>query len=245
MSRCMMNEKYRQIYQEKVFYLLNKIGIKAAKKDRSDTRKPVSIKDAIVECTRFKKGEIQFDTSQFSNLVFPSPHQMIFISHQSSDINHVWDIIGAIIDSCPYTECFIDSVYWENVYQAIEELQSRHARKDENTLLQSKCNDISKHMYLTLSTALIKAIKNSPMFVYIPPKDDVSMSGKKQMKTKSPWLALELLTSSLLEEPTKRIASYGKPEIINENLHFMYTLEIGHLHKVSVKDLVNEISHLN
>lgn len=232
-----------KINQIDVLYRLNKNGLN--KHCKGSAYETISVKDAILECTSVSNGNIMFHATQFTQLVFPAPQQMIFVSHLACDIERVKKIVQIIECRCPNVRCFIDSYFWENVYDAIEVLQSEYARKGENFYWHSECSVISKHMYLTLSMALIEAIKKSPIFVFIPPITEGSCCSTNKLVTESPWLALELLISSLLEEPMIKEAANGIPKMVNESVHFIHTSNTEHLHPVSLDVLIGVISKTN
>lgn len=195
-------------------------------------------------CTTVADEEVWFNADRFARLVFPVPHRMIFISHLSQDAERVKQIVQEIKVMCPGIRCFVDSEYWENVYSAIEMLQSEYARVEgeDGSYWHHKCSEISKHMYLTLAKSLVEAIKHSPLFIFVPPKDDISLLDANRIRTESPWLALELLTSSLLVEPElKKNAAYNAVRMVNESLNISHAADIGHLHQLTRPELVQLI----
>lgn len=203
-----------------------------------------SVKEAIMTCTTVAGEEVRFDADHFARLVFPVPHRMIFISHLSRDAERVKQIVQVIKDKCPGIRCFVDSEYWENVYSAIEMLQSEYARVEgkDGSYWHHKCSEISKHMYLTLAKSLVEAIKNSPLFVFVPPEGGISQLAANRIRTESPWLALELLTSSLLVEPElKKNAAYNAVRMVNESLNISHAADIGHLHQLTLPEVVQLI----
>lgn len=199
--------------------------------------KSQSVKESIMTCTTVAGKEVRFDADHFARLVFPVPHRMIFISHLSQDAQRVKQIVQSIELVCPGVRCFVDSEYWKNVYSAIEMLQSEYARVEgkDGSYWHHKCSEISKHMYLTLAKSLVEAIKHSPLFIFVPPKDDTSLLDANQIRTESPWLALELLTSSLLVEPElKKNAAYNAARMVNESLNISHAVDIGHLRQLTL-----------
>ncbi|MEE1288379.1 MAG: hypothetical protein UHK44_07255 [Bacteroidaceae bacterium] len=203
-----------------------------------------SVKKSIMTCTTVAGEEVMFDADHFARLVFPVPHRMIFISHLSRDAERVKQIVQVIKVKCPGVRCFVDSEYWENVYNAIEMLQSEYARVEgkDGSYWHHKCSEISKHMYLTLAKSLVEAIKNSPLFIFVPPKDDISQLDANRIRTESPWLALELLTSSLLVEPElEKNAAYNAARMVNESLNIFHAADIGHLHQLTLPEVVQLI----
>lgn len=203
-----------------------------------------SVKESIMTCTTVAGEEVRFDADLFARLVFPVPHRMIFISHLARDAQRVKQIVQSIELVCPGVRCFVDSEYWENVYSAIEMLQSEYARVEgkDGSYWHHKCSEISKHMYLTLAKSLVEAIKHSPLFIFVPPKDDISLLDANRIRTESPWLALELLTSSLLVEPElEKNAAYNAARMVNESLNISHAADIGHLHQLTLPEVVQLI----
>ncbi|MBO5955337.1 MAG: hypothetical protein J6Q10_00885, partial [Clostridia bacterium] len=75
-----------------------------------------------------------------------------------------------------------------------------------------------------------------------PPKDDISQLDANRIRTESPWLSLELLTSSLLVEPElEKNAAYNAARMVNESLNIFHAADIGHLHQLTLPEVVQLI----
>lgn len=183
----------------------------------STTPYSLSLERAIVDCVSVTKDSVTFDTSTFSEMVFPTPRNMIFISHAHSEkdiANQIARYIEEKLTSIKPVRCFIDSDYWGSVYRAMDILKSRHALKSKPDDLYwcMPCTEISKNLFMILSMALQKAIRDSLMFLFVPPADqEETDTDLDTLTTSSPWIAQELLTSSLIPE-------YHKMEKIAESV---------------------------
>ena len=187
-------------------------------------------------------GDLIFDTKKFSSLVFPTPHNMIFISHLRNDVNEAKGIASMLEYSLSHmhpVRCFIDSDYWGNAYQALNILQNQYAVKNVYCNLH-KCNDIAKNVYAMLSMSLQKAIKESMMFIFVPPAGQNTTVDMKTLSIDSPWIAQELLTSSLIPECMRKSACENFSATANG--HFTYEAPIAHLSEATVLGLIEQFN---
>lgn len=189
-------------------------------------------------------GELIFDTEKFSSLVFPTPHNMIFISHLSKEVNvakGVARILEYTLSHIHPVRCFIDSEYWGNAYLALDKLQNKYAVENGH-YVRLKCNDIAKNVFAMLSMALQKAIKESMLFLFVPPTGQNTTIDMKTLPIESPWIAQELLTSSLIPEyePLRKLACENFSAAAN--VHFTYEAPIEHLSEATVLGLIEQLN---
>lgn len=201
-----------------------------------------SIMHYIDECTSQIGNDIQIDASKLEEKFFPTPHRMIFISHRSNNIDAAKEVKTLIENACPKFSCFIDSDVWANIHCILTLLHSKYALNNNGTYDYASCNNITKHLCLILSMALIKAIKDSIYFLYIPSKEENHLD-IRSVATDSPWVCQELLTASLLQEPLKLLfedTRFIKKAVMN--LQFKYTADTEHLHTSSLANFINFIT---
>lgn len=209
-----------------------------------------SIKKAILNSVSVTGNRVTFDAENFSKLVFPTPQNMIFISHAHREKKvacEIAKVIESTISATKPVRCFIDSEYWESVYRTIDNLKTQHALKPghDDLYLCMQCNEISKNLFMILSMALQKAIRDSLMFIFVPPADqDAPVADMDTLTTSSPWIAQELLTSSLIpewQEMTKIAESVQATE--EPSIEFKYAAPWKHLHKGTVNDAISSLKN--
>lgn len=198
--------------------------------------------EIIDSCTSLKgDNDVVIDATALQRKLFPTPHRMIFISHLSDDIGLVRRIKQTIEDYAPNYCCFLDSDLWGNIYKAQSALQNKYAYDTETGLYYLETtNNIAKHLHMTLSMALTKAIKASPFFLYVPTIGDID-EDSEELITKSPWVCHELLTSSLLWDfvPLKESVDIVKAAA---RLGFNYKANISHLHLANLDAFIKLIN---
>lgn len=196
----------------------------------------------INECTSQIGNDIHIDASKLEEKFFPTPHRMIFISHRSKNIKAAHEVKTLIETACPKFSCFIDSDVWANIHYILTVLHSNYAYNNDGTYDYESCNNITKHLCLILSMALIKAIKDSIYFLYIPDEEERNLD-IRSVVTDSPWVCQELLTASLLQEPLKLLCENdGLIKNAAINLQFRYTADSEHLHTSSLANFINYIN---
>lgn len=199
--------------------------------------------EIIDSCTSHKgDNDVVIDAAALQRKLFPTPHRMIFISHLSDDIGLVRRIKQTIEHYAPNYCCFLDSDLWGNIYKAQSALQNKYAYDTETGLYNLETtNNIAKHLHMTLSMALTKAIKASPFFLYVPTIGDID-EDSEELITKSPWVCHELLISSLLRDfvPLNESVDFVK---VAASLGFNYKVNISHLHLANLRNFINIIKN--
>lgn len=193
----------------------------------------------IKQCTsKVSDYDIEINADKLQQILFPTPHRMIFISHLSADRDEAHEIKYLLEEYCTDYSCFIDSDVWGNLYEVRKNLEDEYAHIRENLYSLEMVDNISKHLCLILSMALTKAIKDSPFFLYVPHGDESAIN-TNSITTESPWVCHELLTSSLLQEPP---ALFKEATVIankaTSNLAFKYRADTQHLHASALKDFI-------
>lgn len=198
--------------------------------------------EIIDSCTSLKgDNDVVIDATALQRKLFPTPHRMIFISYLSDNIELARNIKRIIEYNAPDYCCFLDFDLWGNIYEAQSVLQNKYAYDIETGLYYLEfTNNIAKHLHMTLSMALTKAIKASPFFLYVPTIGDID-EDSEELITKSPWVCHELLTSSLLRDfiPLNEAVDFVKA---SARLGFNYKANINHLHIANLATFINLIN---
>lgn len=221
-----------------VYYRFNDIGCKKWLRNNVPNRKKAeTLEQALRYCIPTKEG-CSLDAEKFSNALFPVPERVVFISHAHENAEEAKDLKNYLEDKNSDIQCFIDSEVWGNVYDALRSLQTRFGRK-KGVLTIEPCNEIARNLFLILSMALTKAIWNCMAFVYLP------VEGEDMNDTfiNSPWIAQELLASSMFPEFSHYFIKEGH-EMVNASssyLTFRYRADVSHLKKDSLAELANKL----
>lgn len=207
----------------------------------------VDILTAIQEAiTLDERNQIaSFDAAIFSEKTFPTPSNMIFISHSHADKERAVKIKQFIEKELP-VRCFVDSHYWQNVDEAFNLLKEKFARQEDkvNCYWCQPCSVIFKNLYMLLSMALQKAIRDSLMFIFVPPPGKEENVDMKRIFVESPWIAQELLTASLVPPHKLIVEELEKVAAQRTTLKFSHEVTLDELLVGSVSDVIQHIKKI-
>ena len=221
-----------------VYYRFNDTGCKKwLRNNAPDRKKAETLEQALQYCIPTKEG-CSLDAEKFSNALFPVPERVVFISHAHENAEEAKALKNYLEDKNSGIQCFIDSEVWGNVYDALWSLQIKFGRR-EAVFKIDPCNEIARNLFLILSMALTKAIWNCMAFVYLP------VEGEDMNDTfiNSPWIAQELLASSMFPEFNGYFIKESR-EMVNASssyLTFRYRADVSHLKKGSSAELAYKL----
>lgn len=221
-----------------VYYRFNDIGCKKWLRNNSPDRKNAETLEQALRYRIPTEEGCSLDAEKFSNALFPVPERVVFISHAHENAEEAKDLKNYLEDQNSDIQCFIDSEVWGNVYDALWILQTRFGRK-KGVLTIEPCNEIARNLFLILSMALTKAIWNCMAFVYLPGEGE----DMNDTFINSPWIAQELLASSMFPEFSHYFIKEGH-EMVNASssyLTFRYRADVSHLKKGSPEELANKL----
>ncbi len=225
-----------------VYYRFNDIGCKKWLQNNVPNRKKAeTLKQALQYCIPTKEG-CSLDAEKFSNALFPVPERVVFISHEHENAEEAKVLKNYLEYKNSDIQCFIDSEVWGNVYDALWILQKWFGRR-ESVFKIDPCNEIARNLFLILSMALTKAIWNCMAFVYLP----VEGEDKNDTFINSPWIAQELLASSMFPEFNDYFIKEGH-EMVNASssyLTFRYRADVSHLKEGTLSELADKLYKLN
>ena len=225
-----------------VYYRFNDIGCnKWLQNYGPNQTRAESLKQALRYAIPTAEG-CTLDADKFSNALFPTPERVVFISHAHENAEEAKALKNYLEDKNSDIQCFIDSEVWGNVYDALRILQIRFGWR-ESGLKIDPCNEIARNLFLILSMALTKAIWNCMAFVYLP------VEGEDMNDTfiNSPWIAQELLASSMFPEFNDYFIKEGH-EMVNASssyLTFCYRADVSHLKEGTPSELADKLYKLN
>lgn len=225
-----------------VYYRFNDIGCnKWLRNNSPDRKKAETLEQALLYCIPTEEG-CSLDAEKFSNALFPVPERVVFISHAHENAEKAKALKNYLEDQNSDIQCFIDSEVWGNVYDALRSLQTSFGRK-KGVLTIEPCNEIARNLFLILSMALTKAIWNCMAFVYLP------VEGEDMNDTfiNSPWIAQELLASSMFPEFNDYFIKESRETVkaSSSYLTFRYRADVSHLKKGSPAKLANKLLYLD
>lgn len=225
-----------------VYYRFNAIGCEKWLRSYAPNRtKAETLKQALQYHIQTAEG-CTLDAEKFSNALFPVPERVVFISHAHENAEEAKALKTYLEKKLPNIQCFIDSEVWGNVYDALWTLQKCFGCK-KGVLTIAPCNEIARNLFLILSMALTKAIWNCLVFVYLPGEgedmDDAFIN--------SPWIAQELLASSMFPESSDILIKEGREtgQASSSYLTFRYRADVNHLTVGTAETLHDELLWLH
>ncbi|RAZ51607.1 toll/interleukin-1 receptor domain-containing protein [Campylobacter hyointestinalis] len=150
-----------------------------SKKNEYDEDKKKLTNNIIEECYNPRYGS--FDGKKMQDRFFPQISQTsVFLSHSYKDIEKALSIKSKIESECKNIKVFIDSLYWQSVYDAEIKLAEQY-----NT------NTVLKHLHIMITTAIAQMIQSSRYFIFFESENSIA-DIKHNKTTESPWIYFEL-----------------------------------------------------
>ncbi|KAB0613784.1 TIR domain-containing protein [Campylobacter hyointestinalis] len=156
-----------------------------SKKNEYDEDKKKLTNNIIEECYNPRYGS--FDGKKMQDRFFPQISQTsVFLSHSYKDIEKALSIKSKIESECKNIKVFIDSLYWQSVYDAEIKLAEQY-----NT------NTVLKHLHIMITTAIAQMIQSSRYFIFFESENSIA-DIKHNKTTESPWIYFELEIANML-----------------------------------------------
>lgn len=192
------------------------------------------------------------NVSEIETEFFPKIDAHIFISHSHADISEAQKLANFLYSNFGL-KCFIDSVFWKNVDDIINELLLPPADKNRmfrtpngqpnNTIIST--SDIKRncsHAYMILGMSLLKIIDKTEAFFFLDSNNSTSFNPRNnQLATKSPWISLELLSTEILRRKPirshRRIQNAFESANFNESKAFFYPIDLSNLTAINYANL--------
>ena len=185
----------------------------------------------------------------------PVSNYDIFISHSHKDINLAKGLAGYLEEYCKVS-CFIDSLYWGNIDELLEEFNKKSLHEDKATGKEyfdhQSTKEVAKHANMILASALTEMINNSECVFFLNTDNSV-ISGSdviNKNETSSPWIYHEIfITSIIYRRETRRYALFKGQQIecnlIKRLPRFIYSLDLTGMTNLNDNDILNWGSKLN
>lgn len=177
---------------------------------------------------------------------FPEMECHIFLSHSHKDLETALYIAGLLYLRLEII-VFIDSTVWGYANNLLRKIDNKYCYNTTSKTYDYNLRNYStSHVHLMLSTALNNMIDKTECVFFLNTPNSVSTK-KITEKTFSPWIFSEINTSRIVRKKTpsrlqKQFKMYSEKDILSENkrseLQIEYQLELSHLVKLSLQDLL-------
>lgn len=197
----------------------------------------------------------EISANKIKQLITPVSNYDIFISHSHKDINLAKGLAGYLEEYCKVS-CFIDSLYWGNIDELLEEFNKKSLHEDKATGKEyfdhQSTKEVAKHANMILASALTEMINNSECVFFLNTDNSV-ISGSdviNKNETSSPWIYHEIfITSIIYRRETRRYALFKGQQIecnlIKRLPRFIYSLDLTGMTNLNDNDILNWGSKLN
>ncbi|MCA8100987.1 hypothetical protein [Burkholderia contaminans] len=193
-----------------------------------------------------KKGDLL--ASEIVADWFPLTDADVFLSHSHKDSNLVIQISGWLREKFGLTS-FIDSCIWGYSEDLLKIVDDEYCyQKDKGTYSYEKRNKSTAHIYMMLSTALIKMLDNCECIFFINTPHSISPKAyiETEGTTDSPWIYSEIAMTSLVQKRSPQehrervlIKAGLATEAYDHALQIKYDVDLTHLARLTADNLLN------
>ncbi|TKX29181.1 hypothetical protein [Campylobacter aviculae] len=218
-----MHERNLKININKIQYCYNKNEYNKNKED---------LTNIIKECYNLKNES--FDGTKMQNYFFPQISQTsIFLSHSYKDIKKALYIKSEIENNYKNVKVFVDSLYWQSVYDA-----------EINLAKQYQTNTVLKNLHIMISTAITQMIQSSRYFIFLESENSI-IDIKHNKTTESPWIYFELKIANMFNQKEITYGYENFLESLQENrkipMRCFFNIDdiIKNMTEIKLNDLLN------
>lgn len=194
----------------------------------------------------------QLDGDQIINDWFPEVKTNMFLSHSHKDEKIAFFLAGLFREAFKI-DTFIDSAVWGYSDDLLKQLDDKYCKNSDGSYNYLKRNYSTAHVHMMLSNSLNRMIDNCECIMFLNTPNSIVTSNEINNKTNSPWIFSEINTSIIIQKKTPKrlqqrvkVFSSNEMKMLNENeqqqLLIDYTVELSHLTKINLKDLVKWLS---
>lgn len=180
--------------------------------------------EKVIKNSKLKNGNI--DAEILRQLMFPEIEADVFISHSHNDFSEACKLAG-YLNKKLNKRVFIDSVFWNNIYDLGYELNSKYSKMSDGYFSYEKHEYMTSRLYILLITALSNMINKSDTFIFLNTQNSLL----EDETTHSPWIYYELFEASKLQKT-----------ILTESKHF--ATDSMPVFVYDVKDYVNKLQSI-
>lgn len=151
-------------------------------------------------------GQIIVDGQKVSDTVFPNFHSDVFISHSHNDKDIMYYIADRLTKELKL-KVFADEFFWGSADELLREIDNRYCfdgyTQECTKIYRYKDRNLTtSHVHIMLSSAIMKAIDQCEMLLFLNTGNSVPNIGERFYKgryTLSPWIYHELLFASMVQ----------------------------------------------
>ncbi|BCZ17486.1 hypothetical protein NHP190003_07680 [Helicobacter sp. NHP19-003] len=194
--------------------------------------------DLVAQIIKKVRGKNGISGDGLQKLLFPKVRgSQIFLSHAFKDKDKALYIRECIETEQPQCRVFIDSLYWQSVYEAQEELKKLGA------------SNAAKNLYPMLCVALAQMIQTCRYFIFIETKHSLGVVQDLQddlnnLHTQSSWIYYELQIARLFLKQ-KQPQIQASLERLNESAEIPFYYNVTSILKamklISLDSLVRQL----
>jgi hypothetical protein len=179
---------------------------------------------------------------------FPQMEVDIFLSHSHKDKKLAITLAGLLNKFG--LSVFVDSCIWGNADDLLRQIDNKFCyQMDSDTYSYQKRNISTSHVHMMLSVALAKMIDRSECLFFLNTPNSIN-SDDIMSKTASSWLYAEISMAGLVRQ--RELSEYRKDMVkgltelkaFNESLNFEFDVPMGHLERLTDKDIIAWIKSL-
>ncbi|ECO3391936.1 hypothetical protein FX692_08155 [Campylobacter jejuni] len=202
----------------------------SSKKNEYDRNKK-SLTNIIEECYNFQNSS--FDGKKMQDCFFPQISQTsVFLSHSYNDIKKALSIKSKIESECKDIKVFVDSLYWQSIYDA-----------EINLAKQYNTNTVLKHLHIMITTAIAQMIQSSRYFIFLESENSIA-DIKYNKTTESPWIYFELeiakmLFNQITYSNENLLESFQEDKKVPMRCFFDINNIIKNMKEIKLNDLLN------
>lgn len=205
-------------------------------------------------------GKDVLGAKELAQILFPSGHAHIFLSHSHGDEENA--IKFAIAMKKRGVEVFIDSCVWGSVGELLDAVNEQYSESeivgDQKYYSHRKCDEAAAAAYVMLMTELHRMIDQTECFVFLNTNKSVPLKSAGRNQTLSPWIYSELSFSAQVRSKAPRRERLPKSERFfsdeicleeafysPKSVAFGFDIPTDHLPKVSGRELKDHFERVS
>lgn len=181
------------------------------------------------------------DAEKLKDEIFPAFKRDVFISHSHNDERLMYCIAGMLQQEFNLS-VFADEFFWGSADSLLKELDDEYCEKLSNhTYSYQDRNLTTSHVHIMLSTAIMKAIDQCEMLLFLNTDNsvpDIAERFRKGKYTMSPWIYQELMFASMVMPKSRSDIEKGEVSL-SESVKVAYKLPYDlNMPQISCQDLI-------
>lgn len=173
---------------------------------------------------------------------FPKTNSHVFLSHSHKDEDLVIGLSGYLYNKFGL-DSFIDSCIWGSSDDLLRAIDDKYCQSGDY-YSYSKRNRSTSHVHIMLSSAIARMIDNTECIIFVNTPNSISTENYIRSQTYSPWIYLEILTTTIVEKRIPERIAIEKGSFRADSasateslLPIKYDLYLDHLINISEEKL--------